>query len=40
MGRLLLDVGEGYITFPPRGHGVELVKEKTINEKLVEREGH
>ena len=34
------DVGEGYITFPPRGHGVELVKEKTINEKLVEWEGH
>jgi len=26
------DVGEGYMTFPPRGHGVELQKAKVVSE--------
>ena len=28
------DVGEGYMTFPPRGHGVELAKQKLWSEKV------
>lgn len=32
------DVGEGYMTFPPRGHGVELAAGKLYSEAVPE--GH
>ena len=32
------DVGEGYMTFPPRGHGVELAAKKLWSEEIAE--GH
>lgn len=30
------DVGEGYMTFPPRGHGVELAAGKLYSEQVPE----